>query len=56
MTTQTIGGITVLYPDNGKILVNVNDKGIKSKEIWLSNIDSVTNYKEIDDVIEEVLE
>ena len=49
MTTQIIGGITVLYPDSGKILTNINDNGIKSKEIWLGNIDNASNYKEVDD-------
>ena len=49
MTTQIIGGITVLYPDSDKILVDINDEGIKSKEIWLGNIDNASNYKEVDD-------
>ena len=47
MTTKIIGGITVLYPDSGKILTSAS--GTKSKEIWLGNIDSVDNYKEVDD-------
>ena len=52
MTTKIIGWITVLYLDSGKILMNINDNGIKSKEIWLSNIDDAGNYTEIDDVKE----
>ena len=52
MTTQIIGGITVLYPDSGKILTNINDNGVKSKEIWLGNVDNISNYKEVDDVVE----
>ena len=54
MTTQIIGGITVLYPDSGKILTNINDNGVKSKEIWLGNIDNASNYTEVDDVVVEI--
>lgn len=47
MTTQIIGGITVLYPDSGKILTTAS--GVKSREVWLGNIDNVSNYTEVDD-------
>lgn len=52
MTTQIIGGITVLYPDSGKILTSAS--GTKSKGIWLGNIDNASNYTEVDDVVVEI--
>jgi hypothetical protein len=48
MKTETVNGMTVLIPDEGKVITNVDGSAVYEGQIYLGKMDSASNYREID--------